>query len=728
MDVSWSRTPEIPDNQIVTETREDKKPDSNHWSSDGNTYILNNPGETEKGRVLRTPYSIADNNITYNLIFDYEAMTQYLNPTETTRVWDGKNNPYFSKYVGILPSNYPECATWKRIDGHEWRMFRGNFNLNGDINNKEVYLGVLSGSSPELILPVNDFLMVFINGKPTNINYGTQNSNGNSMKFRMPDGSIETLSYKQAVSNHNNRCYNKNHLDMSKHTDGWHVHLNEGATNENGHLNLGDISKYLDPSKTEQTIEIFTGDIAEGGGTSKFEVFVVDKPDVEVSKGAYLLENGIEETLVENSQVYASQEINYTFKLQNTGDQPLTNIVFEDNLLGIKVTKDGVYKLNSEEKIESSVGNVVTKTLSDGSLKQGGLELLENLQLGEAVEVKGLNSQKYVVSDVDINMGQVLNTVVGKGNYFNDKLTISKEATFNLEAIDIPLEALNFTMQKHVEEIKRGNEIIYKRGETQEESTTKIVQPGDEVKFLFDISNETKIKERAMSVNNLSLEDFLENEWKDSTPNWVYKLVNNDGSLSDFNANNFSMNINEKIKVLVEGFIVPEPKVGWNYKITNTVTLKRSGHDMATSSANIEIAKPSINIVKALEGIFKVEDLGSKFTIVVTGSDGKTYTLDVNQNEPVTISNLLYGVEYTINEVVPMNYELKGIEITDKAGNIINNGTDNKLKFTLNKDLNGKTVKVTNSKENNSLFFDYDKIKNVFKWNLEKFEIFKKDE
>ena len=743
--VNWSRTPE--GNGIVDTEGNNF---SSYWDqyNGGKERILDKGNLNGSSSIVRTANIINSNQYkcTSNRIFDYSTFCQLLNPTQTDNVWDGKgNNPYYQGYINKeFAKNYPVdgFATWKYHSNHngdEWRMFRGEFSLNPDqIKSEDLYIGVSSKGSPQLIFPVNDFVMVFIDGNTTDINYGTQeitDSNRKNIKFRMPDGSIEALDFKTAHYRNNpygidNICINSLHQDVSKHTDGWHVHLDDNTEVVDGkYLKLGNINKYLNPNITNHKIEIFAGDNAGGGAISKFEIFKVSKPNIEVSKSAYKLEGDKEISLQNNvSTVTSAEDVYYKFAMENKMNENLTNIEFVDDLLNIKVNQNGVFKKASDssyEKVNSSLVQV-KKTTANNEEIIGGLELLSNLQIKEKIEVVDKENLKYTVIDKDVDRGILTNKVVGTANYLGDQLIAISEANFSVKVKDIDIKDISISMTKNVEEIIRDGKTIYKNNGQEE---IPKVNPNDEITYVFDIVNNSKNGDKAIAVDNLDLQDIL-------TPNCQMERWNYDfqGKGENINHESFTIKPNESIKVILKRLVVPEPnKDSDNYIITNEGVLSRKNIELARSKVDVEIARPSLNIMKAISNKGLTPEENKSFTIKVVGDDNSKVTVEAIPNKTYNIPNLKYGVVYTVSEVIPMNYKLDGIELRDNDGEVVNQEKQLAEKIntgegflaghlTMQGSLNNGTMKIINKKENKSLFFNSNVKKNIFKYSKDNIE------
>ncbi|WP_217077922.1 hypothetical protein [Clostridium baratii] len=731
--VNWKRT----DESTITNTISQDNI-SRYWTET----TLNNKSYKELNKmpngytpgVLQTYWTVRGYTLENRIIYDYDTLVNLLNPTieDNNKVWDGKYpTRYYSGYIGYIINDNnnnsyyknKDFATWEHSgDGESIRLFRGEFDLPDNMVGKRVYVGILGEDGPEMILPVNDALMVLVDGKPTDMNFSTQavdTINDNIVKIRTSDGKLHDLNFKRAYRGSFESC---THSNVTQHTDTWHAHLNEGLDGER----FGDITDYLNEGSNNHKIEIIAVDNWEGGGTTKLDVFVVDEANMEVSKGGYKIIDNNEVELEDGAgRFYPSENAYYKFKVKNTGKEVLSDITFKDELIDIKVDKTGVYKLSDGSKLNSSNLTIIKTSIDGKETKKDGeeaLEFLSDLSSGESLEVKDKENIKYLFKLEDLNRSSskiITNTVECTSHYFNNNLPITKEANFNVNLLD---PNINATIIKNI------NKIIREGKEIDIENNKDKLFPGDKVSFEFDITNNSIGNEGSrIPLTNLNISDTLSSPYsnrnKNEGLNFEAYNLNNDGTLgnkiSNFNSDNFSIEANGKIRVIAKEWTVPEPKKDWEYDVTNTVVLKQKTSELSKSSVEMKIDTPSLYLRKEIvsDSLF---DLNSDrtFSINVKGSDGTDFNIEAKlfnegngKNNIYKLNNLKYGVEYTISEVIPANYELVGIGLIDNSNNRININS-NKLK--LSKENNGFTISVKNKKVNNNYFFDDAKATNIF--------------
>lgn len=733
--VNWKRTDES-DNNIIDTLSSDNS--AKYWTErilDGKVYKeLNKIPNGYKPGVLQTYCTVRGYTLENRVVYDYDTLVNLLNPTidDNNKVWDGKYlTRYYSGYINdwiVNDDKNPyyknkDFATWKHSgSGESIRLFRGEFDLPNNMTGKRVYVGILGKDGPEMILPVNDAIMVLVDGKPTDINFSTQavnTINDNIVKIRTSDGKLHDLNFKRAYHGSFESC---THSNVTQHTDRWHAHLNEGLDGKR----FGDITDYLNKSSNNHKIEVIAVDNWEGGGTTKLDVFVVDEANMEVSKGGYKISDNNEVELEDGvGSFYQGENAYYKFKVKNTGKEALSDITFKDELIDIKVDKTGVYKLSDGSKLNSSNLTIVKidkdgeKTKKDG---EEALKLLSNLGLGESLEVKDKENIKYLFKLEDLNGSSskiITNTVECTSHYFNNNLPITKEANFNVNLLD---PNINATITKNI------NKIIRDGKEIDIESNKDKLLPDDKVSFEFDIINNSIGNEGSrIPLTNLNISDILSNPYssgnKNEGLNFEAYNLNNDGTLgnkiSNFNSDNFSIEANGKVRVIAKEWTVPEPKKGWEYDVTNTVVLKQNKSELSKSSVKMKIAIPSLYLRKEIVSGSLVDSNSDRtFSINVKGSDGTDFNIEAKlfnegngKNNIYKLNNLKYGVEYTISEVIPANYELVGIGLIDNS----NNETGiNSNKLKLSKENNGFTISVKNKKVNNNYLFDDVKATNIF--------------
>lgn len=733
--VNWSRTKEVTTNNdgyitggyVDAANSSNKYWETNYTAINGEKYECLNKTNGKSG-VLRTDRLLVGSN---RVLLDYDTLlgaSGIINPTETSKVWDGKlgsGNRYFegySNFANATAPDYTDYATWTHQGAgdnqrDQWRAFRGGFtdsdlglkDIDGNyIANKRVYVGVNS-LNPELIMPVNDYVIILVDGQVTKMNFSTQpvsQNNGNkdnlSLLTKDVNGnkSVQKIDFQTLYfcqnwpgNDQNFKCNDINHRNNSLHTDTWHAHLDNKVTQNDGqNLRLGDITEYLNPNVTNHKIEIICGDYCGGGGMSKLQVYTTEEPQTKVEKQGYIIKDGKEIELNDNDpnvEIYSGDEIYYKFKIQNENPMnlPNANVSFEDDVLGIKINNQGIFIKNQSngnyDKV-SSTNLIVKKGIDPPISGENALLALTSLKGNESIEVKCTEYLKHTITDSDVANGIFKNTVVGTVSYFNGELTLSHEDTF----IVLPKypSTSETEILKQVDKVIRGNEVIFpKTGVTD----VPDLKPGDKVTFSIKLIN-LNIR----STGLLILEDTIKGE-SYSNNQWTFMEGTN-----IFNPINFILK-GKETKVITTEWIVQTPaqgKIG-DYNPINTAYLK-FGDKVQTSEVKLNLERPKLKIIKTLGNDSLPEtDKEKTFTICVRGDDNSIFNFEAVIGEEYIIDNLEYGVKYTITEVIPMNYQ--GIESKEI---LMSQETNNSIIYIENKKINDEHFYGDDTKTNTFIF------------------------
>ena len=685
----------------------------NYWSRSGNVYTLDK-SQNQKG-LLRTGRLLKEDK--RDIVLNYATLVGnngILTNMETKNVWDGKSkNPYFSQYLnqiareGLSLNDYPDFATWKfqgtTNQNELWRVIRGKFNSSElDLKNpsKRVYIGV-ENKGTQLILPVNDYVIVLVDGQVTKLNFSTETVKNSRISIKTKNFSgqeeIQKVNFtnmyycKDWNNDPNYKCNNKKHYIESLHTDTWHAHLDNFTTIDGDTRRIGDITPYLNPNITEHKIELLCGDYCDGGGMTKLQVYCTEEPEIDVKKEGYIIKDNIE-TPIKNDEgkgFSLDDTIYYKFLLTNTKDFDLVNadIKFEDETLDIKIDSTGVYKDNKK------VNDISGLSISKGKITEHGekaLSLLKDLKAKETISVKFNEVLYHKINNSDVEQGYYKNTVKGSIAYLNGALRKEKEAVFKVNVIEGNFD--DISIKKFVYSIKRDDTIIYKSDEDTEIPKLKV---NDEVKFLIEVKNNGN-----NTIGNLSLSDnLISGMYTQST----WKYYNAD---KEFNPNDFSIMGNSTIKLITSNWNTLEPNGSErsNYNITNTAIIKRKDKQKE-SKIELEILRPELKIIKVLDrdNSSIEEDENKTFTVSIIGSDKKKYNCEIPLNKEYTVKDLDYGVKYTIKEMTQMHYDIF-----------------NDLSITMNKDTEKGVIKLVNKKNYSNRFFDSETKVNTFVVRLKK--------
>lgn len=431
------------------------------------------------------------------------------------------------------------------------------------------------------------------------------------------------------------------------------------------------------------------------------------KPKIDIKKTPYVIDSNSKEVeLKKDDVIYPGETVYYKFLIENTGNVDLRKVTLEDQLLNLKIDENGAYKdgkiiNNPKLSVKRLEGD---KEISNSSDKNA-LKEMQYLNAGnldkkpQKLEIKSNDLFSYVVTDKDAVNKKVENTAIGKGTHKNSEVNEKANATVTVDVKDVDPDIikLNTSIDKYVKTITRGSKEVYnvKNGK---DKVPDII-PGDKVVFGFELKNlstseNPKTGKVPIHIDSLSLNDVLRMGDSDQNINWKFFYEDNNEEL---NKDDFSLKPSETLSIYSSEWIIPSnlynPK---EYNIKNNINLNRKDEKLSEDNIDLHINKPSLKLKKIVNN-----GNGDKteFTICVKGSDKTEYNMKIKNGETVSIENLKYGVEYTISEVVPMNYKLESIS---------------QDKITLNGDTNKSLITITNKKSNDKWFSDKFTISNKF--------------
>lgn len=721
--VDWARTKEHKDYSYSSKFIDGDKNNRSLWENkkiNGVDYKYLYSNNNQNG-ILRTE-RIIGNPYSERYLFDYDNMVKLLSPTDKSNVWDGlSGNRYFNDYCYGLSSSYPDFATWSHLSSSninnskdQWRMFRGTFELTeSQIQNikngkSSVFVGT-ENKGAQLIMPVNDFMMVVVDKQITNMNFSTQDARRQDKFNLFIDGKVETpvfsddnnLYYREKdnYGNFNNKCSNQEHLKASKHTDTWHAHLNK-TVNDGSTTRLGDISKQLINDKNitngKHTIDLIVGDYNGGGGISKIELYYVATPEIKVEKKAYILDDNNERIFInEDTSLREGEKVYYTFELTNDCDVDLTgsNIEFTDESLGLVINSKGTL-LNGNKCDEKKL--VITNFVNGNAVNHTGREALDLLKNGLKPHEKIIVSEQkdglfHVINENDVQNKKYTNTVVAKVDYLDGQLFVEDSSSFTTKVEENSLE--NVYISKEVNKITRKDSIIYTKEDNQE---LPLLRTSDKVEFLITIKNDNP-----SDITSLFLSDKLTGS-SYSVEEWQFKKGE-----QDFN-NNFTIKKNSTIKLTTE-WKVKGPSEDGDSLVKNVAKLTKGNKFIESNEVSLEIGG-YIKIKKSIdETEFNEKDSNKLYSIKITDSNGKVYNAEIKKDKELVLYDLKYGVEYTVSEIEPMNY--------DKSSMYFSSDPNNRMvdfKFTMNSQNNKKKLVIENKIINQKYFFDSDSKTNTF--------------
>ncbi len=445
----------------------------------------------------------------------------------------------------------------------------------------------------------------------------------------------------------------------------------------------------------------------------KLETNIEFKPQADVTKTAYIIENNEERDLQDGDIVYPGQTVYYKFLLKNNGNVDFTNINFKDDLLNLKIDNEGVTTLDGHQ---INYEDITIKKNENNTQSCNGLQELEQLASNGSIEIKSTDFLKKVITEDDLDNidgtreKHIINTVIATVDASVEGIgskTCTDKDTAEVVVKDLDNEYVDIGIEKTVDSIKRGNDFIY--NSSIPGSKQQNIKPNDIVNFKFTIKNNSKINGNPVALDDLVISDALDiGNVENIKTQWEFK--NEDGSkFNGGRTDGITIGANEEIVIYAQWKVSYDEANNYEYTlekdVTNTVTIKKNNKEF-TSYVMLKIEPVNLiiekNIVDELGNINNSIDEDRYFTIKVKGSDEKEYIVEVQAGKKYILENLRYGAEgegvnYTTSEIVPMNYEQVGIE--------------NEIS-TL--ESSNEIVTVKNKKINDSYFFDDISVANKF--------------
>lgn len=672
------------------------------------------------------------------------------------------------KYLGENKKPIFTQKTIDVIAGNLWasNILKSNLKDLGSLEDAKVFYGNNKSKSYEEINPTSEKNDNRINTAYRYVYYQFRNLFEDVNVLNMQDSSVISslyLSTKNGIYNYNNSNFfpmdnkgfkneSKNHnfhFTLESHSKFWF----DGAKdltfeftgdddvwvyiNNNLVIDLGGIHTAQTQSitiKKDGTIKNSKlGEIGKlpGAGWYDFDFFFMErhttqsnlnistnmefKPKIDIKKIPYVIDsNNKEVELKKNDVVYPGETIYYKFLIENTGNVDLGKIALEDKLLNLKIDENGTYKYgNSISDPKLNIKRIEGNKEISNSYDKGGLKELQYLNAGnldkksQKIEIKSKDLFSYVVTDKDAINKKVDNTAIVKATHKNSKVNERADATVTVDVKDVDPDVIKFNavIDKYVKTITRGNEEIYNVKNDKDKNKIPDIVPGDKVIFGFEIKNSSTSENPVTGkipiyIDLLNLNDVL--SMGDSNQNMSWKFFHEDSN-KELNSSQFSLKPSETLEVYSSEWIVPSKLPNpYEYSIKNNITLNRKNETLSKDDVDLHIDRPSIKIKKIVKNDNNDE---TEFTVCVKGSDKTQYNTKIKNGETVNFENLKYGVEYTISEVVPMNYKLDSIS---------------QDKIILNESTNKSLVTITNKKSNAKWFSDKFTISNKFIFKVNK--------
>lgn len=336
-------------------------------------------------------------------------------------------------------------------------------------------------------------------------------------------------------------------------------------------------------------------------------------PNLNVEESAYTIDSNGEESPA--ISVYAGEKIYYTFTMTNTGDATLKNIEFNSELLGVKISTDGIFKNGVKKDSEVSF----TKKDSKGNIKletNDFKEALGSLSIGETIEVKCNKELSYTATEDDANAKEpvIINEVVGTATYEENKLVDEAEVEVNVKKIG----EYNATIRNNVNTIERDGEVIY---DCSKDEVIPKIKKDDIVTFKFDVINKTTDKDgNPLPIDKLSISDAIT---PDGYDNDKWEFYSED--IKNFDSSNFSLGASEKIEVITNEYVVKEDCD--NSILVNTVVLNRLESKLDQDSVSLDYDDEIIEDVKGVTDITNDDADKEKGSGILTKTGGFSVTI-----------------------------------------------------------------------------------------------------
>ncbi len=422
--------------EIITNLYKD---DTKTMRTLGSVNYLNSNQVTENlivhqgNKVLRTRARV------FEPIYSFDSSTSKTSSYDTLNTWVGSNisakwvdGQRGSKiitwpcYVELLENNN------KLNSPIEWRMLEGKFQLSdeqiGQIKSKKVQpvIGISTDDENfQMILPFNDLIHVFINRKPTDINY---RSVLGSYKFKMSNQIIE---YQQINLPENERYCNKNIDDeLSIHTNSKHIDCNmlRPTTADNYFRMIGDISQYIDTRVNEYKISLAVGQLARygegassyGGGISKIELFLIKNPQFDILVKPYKIIEDKKQYIDSNYKFSYNEQILYDLEIINQDENyDYSNLAITLNLMkGLNLSDNIQLNKNSAKLNSKSIENDVNVYLNN-SENSTTIEELSSLKKGDKLTISS-DKFKYNVTEYNSSIEKINYDYTFDFNYLNN--------------------------------------------------------------------------------------------------------------------------------------------------------------------------------------------------------------------------------------------------------------------------------------------------------------------
>ncbi len=332
--------------------------------------------------------------------------------------WNDEGKVTWNLHTCVDPKN--------KVNSVELRMISASFNITSEqirlLQNGNAYavLGVPAENEYgfEPIMPYNDMVSVFLNGIATSINYEcrpvTQSCKLN--KF--------TINYKTTKSNY---CWDKTyHQNLSSHTDGHHIHMDTLSGGNKGELTPLDLRNWL--RKDKNNIDILIGNYITNSnqkniscGFSKINLYIIEKPKIDVTMKLYKYKNGQVVYFDENYRPTKGDEVYVRIDIKNTSDNyTLKNTNFsrtgrsnQDNIT-VQMSPDNfIYNGNN-------ITDDIRCYINEDFKNKYKIDALKSLQPKGVLTIMS-DKMKYTVGDTNIKYKQIRLSGNISVNYIRDE-------------------------------------------------------------------------------------------------------------------------------------------------------------------------------------------------------------------------------------------------------------------------------------------------------------------
>lgn len=358
-------------------------------------------------KVLRTIVNTGTSSL---LRYNIEQLSAYLK-SDTPVVWSEN---------GTVTWNL-----WTSVDDKktaiEWRMISGKFNLSYEqlqkIKSRDAHmlLGIPADNDYgfELIIPYNDIISVFVNEKPTSINYTSKSTliqyylNSTRSDYKYTAGS--------------NYCKNEYHNELSNHTDGNHVDTN--VLDQSGLLDC----EILNNLKSgENTIDILIGNIIiskaslnNSNGFSKLNLYIIESPKINISAQFYKYENEEIVYFDENYLPKKDEKVYLRIDVENKSTITLNNLDLTmkiNSQLPLEINGNDVFYDNQD--ITSKTRCYINQDFSN----QYTIDELKSINPGQKMTIMS-DDINYKITQQNCKDKYVYIESVATLNYIRDELT-----------------------------------------------------------------------------------------------------------------------------------------------------------------------------------------------------------------------------------------------------------------------------------------------------------------